>query len=370
MKRNQLQIATAWMCAYLVLMDIAVGIVLRYPTDPRNVSPSKLSQFFEYGRSVEGKLAWMTRATAAESAPVLTSGWIVDPKIRYYSDPQGSCDRPIVSVYGMSHSALLAEDMAKVDGSFVVRSAGAPGAVPSWAYAAYLADKERVHSDVVVLAVMTSGVPLIGTTSGMTSHFDSVWPYTYPRYAFSDGVLKSELPPFLSEAGYREFFYDSPRWDTYKRWLREHDKYYDPLLFRRTILDNSSIVRMIRRAYAYSSRRRRDARVFSAVDGFNVHSEEVEILKSLVVGFAEDAKKNRSVPIVYIINNLFMGDHLYRVLQPTLAAHKILFLSTHEVCPPNDPTLFEANSHFIPSKNILLAGAMMDLIKANMQRPR
>ena len=95
-------------------------------------------------------------------------------------------------------------------------------------------------------------------------------------------------------------------------------------------------------------------------------SEEIEILKSLVVSFAEDAKSSGSLPIIYLVNNVFLGDHLFKVLEPILTEHGILHLSSHQICPPDDPTLFEANSHFIPSKNILLAKAMMDLIKSHL----
>jgi hypothetical protein len=366
-KTHELRAVILWILIYLILMDVAVNIVFKYPEDPRNISPPKLSQFFEYGRSVEGKLSRMTGKTDEESAPIVGSGWIREPKIRYFSSVQDSTSHPTITVYGMSHSVMLAEDLAKVDNSFVVRSCGAPGAVPSWAYAAYISDKERLHSEAVVLAVMTRGVPLTSTTSGTTNHFDSVWPYTYPRYYSMAGNLTAVYPPFLSLAGYREYFYDPEKWNEYVDWLNQNDKYYDPLLFRKTFLDNSSIMRMVRRAYAYSSRRRKDARVYNDKDGFNAHSEEVEILKSIIVSFAEDAKRNSSLPIIYIVNNVFMGDHLYRVLEPTLASHKILYVSSHEICPPDDPTLFEANSHFIPSKNILLAEAVMELIKSNLK---
>jgi hypothetical protein len=363
---KRIYFAILWIFIYLALIDIGVNVVIRYPKDPRNISPPKLAQFFEYGRSVEGKLARMTRKTDEDSAPILSSGWILEPNIRYFSEVRDSDHHQTITVYGMSHSVLLAEDLAKVDESYVVRSCGAPGAVPSWAYAAYMSDKERQHSDVVVLAVMTRGVPLTCTTSGITNHFDSVWPYTYPRYFASDGTLISSPPPFLSLSGYREYFYDPQKWDEYEDWLSLNDKYYDPLLFRETILDNSSIVRLLRRAYAYSSRRSKDARVYNDREGFNVRSEEIEILKSLIVSFSEDAKRSSSLPIIYIVNNVFMGDHLFKVLEPTLTSHEILYVSSHEICPPDDPTLFETNFHFIPAKNILLAKAMIDLIKANI----
>jgi len=368
-EEKRLIITVLWISGYLLLIDLGINVIIPYPKDPRNVSPSTISQFFEYGRSVEGKLSRMTRKTQEESAPILSTGWLRDPRVRYFSGVPDDTSKPTITVYGMSHSVQLAEAMGKLDSSFVVRSFGAPGAVPSWSYAAYLSDKKQHHSDVVVLAISTYGVPLICTTSGTTNHFDDVWPYTYPRFLLKNGTLESVSPPFDSLIGYREYFYDPVKWRAYKEWLNIHDKYYDPLLFRRTILDQSSIVRMLRRAYAYSSQRTKKAEVYDERNGFNVNSEEVKILLSIIKNFSDDAQRDNSLPIIYIVNNLFMGDHLYRLLEQTLAAEKILSLSSHEICPPDDPRIYLPDTHFIPSKNLELAKAMMKIVRDNMKAP-
>jgi hypothetical protein len=123
---------------------------------------------------------------------------------------------------------------------------------------------------------------------------------------------------------------------------------------------------MLRRAYAYSSERKKGAGVYDDQKGFNALSDEVRILKSIMVTFSAEARRNHSLPIIYIVNNVFMGDHLYRILEPTLSAQKILFLSSHEICPPNDPRNYLPDSHFVPSKNLELAKAMIKIIRENM----
>jgi len=362
-------IAILWIGAYLAFIDIAINIAFPYPKDPRNISPSTIKQFFEYGRSIEGKLGRMTGRTEDKSSPILEAGWLQNPLIKTFSKDQAGASKPVVTVYGMSHSVQLAEDMAKIDPSLTVRSFGAPGAVPTWSYAAYLFDKEQQHSDVVVLAIMTRGVPPICTTSGLTSRFDSIWPSTYPRFFFRNGTLDSVMPPFISLSGYREYFYDSAKWKSYVQWLREYDKYYDPLLFHKTILDKSSLFRLLRRAYAYSSQRKKDAEVYDDQNGFDADSEEVKILLSIIEKFTEDARRHSSLPIVYIVNNVFMGDRLYKLVEPTLSSQKILYLSSHEICPPDDPRNYLPDSHFVPSKNLELARAMTQIISENL-RPR
>jgi hypothetical protein len=367
MKKRKLRFAPfLWISAYIIIIDIAINVIFPYPKDPRNISPSAMQHFFEYGRSVEGKLTRMTRKTNDESAPILSAGWLDDSSDKLITKNPNNPNNPVVTIYGMSHAILLAEDMARIDSSLMIRSIGAPGGVPSWSYAAYLFDKEHHHSDVVILGIMTRGVPLISTTSGATNHFDSISPYTYPRFFLSNGTLNFVLPPFISLEGYREYFYNSEKWKSYINWLHEYDKYYDPLLFKKSILDSSSIFRMLRRAYAYSMTRKHESKVYTDTRGFDAESDEVKILRSIVVEFSQTARRDNSLPIIYIVNNVFMSDRLFRILEPTLLSHNVLFLSSHDICPPNDPRNYDSTSHFIPSINLDLAKAMIRIIRENV----
>ncbi len=351
-----------WILVDLILIDLAINLIFAYPKDPRNIAPSKLQQYFEYGRSIEGKLARMTRTTDDESAPILTKGWLDD-----FDDETGIRDfgdsKPIVTVYGMSHAVILAREMAQRDDSLIIRRIGAPGGVPSWSYAAYLSDSQQRHSDVVVLGIMTRGIPLICTTSGATNHFDSVHPYTYPRFYLRNGRLEAVRPPFVSLSGYREYWYDQSKWTAYLAWLRENDKYYNRFLFNETLGDHSSIFRMLRRSIAFSMTRKMEASVYDRQSGFNPDSEEMGILRAIIVEFSQTAKRNGSIPIIYIVNNVFMSDHLFKALEPTLRSNDILYLSSHELCDPNNPKNYDSSSHFVPSINTELSKKMIRIIR-------
>ena len=362
-KRASMVSMVAWMAGYLAIIDVAVNIIFPFPRSPRSVNTPELIRFFEYGRSVEGKLARMTRTTDEESSPVLKTGWISEPRVRVVSEGTGSPDRPTITIYGMSHSVQLANDMARIDPSMPIRSVGAPGAVPSWSYSAYLSDRDRYHSGVVILAVMTKGVPYICTTSGATNHFDSVWPYTYPRLILQGDRLISIPPPFLSLDGYRANFFDPSKWQRYVDWLRIYDRHYDPVLYRRTALDHSSLFRMLRRAYAYAARRKKETRVYDDRAGFYRDSEEVKILLSMTANFAREARDRGSVPIIYLVNNLFTGRHLFELMKDTLAVNDIPYLSSHTVSNPDDPRNYLPDSHFTPEENLKLAGAMLELVR-------
>ena len=76
------------------------------------------------------------------------------------------------------------------------------------------------------------------------------------------------------------------------------------------------------------------------------------------------AREQKSIPIIYLVNNEGRGAHLYQVLKPVLEANEIPFLSTHTICPPDDPTVYTGiNSHFIPSKDQELAREIIKIIE-------
>lgn len=351
---------------YLILIDVSINIIFKYPEDPHNILPSAFQLFFEYGRSVEGKLKRMTGLTDIESAPIIKSGWIVQDQDKTEKENLSSQKKPIVTIYGMSHAVLLGQDMAKLAPDLHIRIKGAAGAVPTWSYAAYMQDRKVIHSDVVILGIMTRGVPLICTTSGAINHFDTVAPYTYPRFYLNECKLELVYPPFITLGGYREYFFDNEKWEEYKKWLKKHDKYYDPILFEKNILNKSSFLRMLRRAYAYSSYRKKERNVYDDIKGFNKDSEEVAILFQIIREFAADARKDNSIPIIYIVNNVFMGDRLFELIEPVLSGNHIPCLSSHIIVPPNDPRYYDNTSHFIPSKNRDLAREMIKIIYSSI----
>ncbi len=356
----------AWIVFYLVALDLGANAFFAYPKDPRNITPSRLQLYFEYGRAIEGKLARMTRATDEESAPIVASGWLEPSGSTQVPNGAVEGTRPVVTFFGMSHAQLLAHDVARIDDTLAVRCAAAPQAVPTWSFSAYLEDRKRRHSDVVVLTVMTQTIPLLSATAGGTLYFDGAYPYTWPRYYLEDDTLRSVAPPFLSREGYRRHFYDPMAWSRYRDWLTQHDKHYDPLLFRRSALDRSSLARLLRRSYALAIRATAQATAYDPMKGFDRTSEEARVLEALIVEFARLARRDGTIPIVFVVNNLNTSDHAFRLVEPTLSRHGIARLSSHEICPPNEPRNYLPDSHFQPPINLELARAMARLIRTSL----
>jgi len=359
-----------WIIFYLVLIDLCINVIFRYPQDPKNISPTFLQSYFDYGRSVEGKLQWMTRRTPESSAPRVSGGWLKSDKYLSLPTKASGKNEVLIALYGMSHTQCLWEAILKTDKRFLIRGFMAAGAPPNWSYAAYEYDRRRHKADVAIIGILTDTVPQITATTGMTAFFDSSFPYTFPRYTIKENKLNVAPPPFYNAKSYIEYFYDQSKWNKYRKWLSEHDKYYDAFLFQNSLLDHSAFFRLLRRAYSEREKSIRIKNVYTN-RGFNEASEEIIILKAIVKSFADSARKDGIIPIVYVVNSKGSGDHLYRALKPVFEANDIPYLSTHVICPPDDPHMYLAeNSHFIPSKDMELAAAMIKIIDEEIKKEK
>jgi hypothetical protein len=353
-----------WIILYLALIDITVNIIFKFPEDPQKQTPSFLQEYFEYGRSIEGKFQKMIRSAKLQAEPMVGYGWLRKPNNE--AQPRISTDnQTLVVVYGMSHTKLLGEAMAKLNKKYVIRNITAPGAPVGWSFTAYKEDREKHEAKIVILGIMTDNIALLGATSGATTYFDLGHPYTFPRYILKNNILNAVYPPFISEEGFKEYFNNRLKWQEYRKWLSLHDKFYEPFLFIQTLADGSSLFRIVRRAYSDAVKRKAISRIYTK-NGFTQDCEEILVLQAMVKEFAVSVRRQNRLPIVYIVNNEGRSDHLYKILQPLLETEKIPFLSTHIICPPDDPRVFTGtNSHFIPSKDIELAKKVINIIEGS-----
>src|SRR5450759_3527853 len=74
LKRHILGIVL-WTIGALILIDAAVGFAFRPPLDPRR-APSSLQRYFDYGRSIEGKLRREVGLTPEQDAAIVRAGWL------------------------------------------------------------------------------------------------------------------------------------------------------------------------------------------------------------------------------------------------------------------------------------------------------
>jgi hypothetical protein len=348
----------AWVFIGLVTIDVMINLVFAYPTDPNITNPSQFKAYFDYGRSVEGKLRRMTRADKLQTAPITLAGWY-DP-LQVEENPT-TPQKPIVTFYGMSHAVRLAFALGRVSDRFTPRIVGAPGATANWAYGAYLRDRGGGKSRAVVLALMTANLPMITTMSPMTWNIDAPMPYTADRFYVENAQLRVIHPPYTSFAQYVETFYNPSKWSAALDLFAKNDSMYNSLIMRASIFDHSSLYRLVRRAYG--QRFIRNVRRASIDQtGFRSDSEQITVARMMVHEFAAQARNDGMIPVIFLVNNLGYSDYLFQALTLTLNADKIPYVSSHSVVSPNDPRGYLPDSHFTDQVDEDLARVLVKLI--------
>jgi hypothetical protein len=350
----------AWVLVGLVVIDLLINFLLAYPSDPKATDPPRLREYFEYGRSIEGQLSRMTRADRSQTAPITLAGWYDPlPIEEFTSKPQNS----IVSFYGMSHAGRLGLALGRTSDQFTPRIVGAPAATSNWAYGAYLRDRGGGKSRAVVLAFMSANFAMSATLSAMTWTLDLPMPYTADRFYLDGDRLEVIHPPYTSFEQYVNTFYDPIKWSAARSFFAENDLMYNSFVVRASILDHSSLFRLIRRAYG--QRLLRSARR-AALDpsGFQPDSEQVKVAHAIIREFAKQVRNDGMIPVIFLVNNLGYSDLLFRALSPVLEAEHIPYLSSHTVVSPTDPRGYLPDSHFTDEVDDKLARALVEVIKS------
>lgn len=354
------------MLVWLLLIDVGINVLF-----PRSLnmdeSSGKLAQYFDYGRSIEGKLDRMVGPDVERSALIVDSGWI-DPESwrELPQSPQGDDDL-LLANYGMSFSTQVSEAMAKLDGGVTVRSVGGPSAPPNHSFAAFGADVEgRRQADVVMIGVLASSVKRMRSISGMNWTYEFPNPYTYPYYSVSQDDELVVVEPAISSADefVGAFNRRDGEWQRLQAQLMEYDSAFDPFVFYTNWMDRSAVVRLVRRGWAERARSLSEQSLFSAEDGFNAEAPEIVTLKRLLSEFTDEVRAAEQVPVVLLLNDRGYDDSLYEVLAEHVEGLDALVLSTHAIAPADDPKNFIVDGHFTDEANRKIALELQRMIRA------
>jgi hypothetical protein len=204
---------------------------------------------------------------------------------------------------------------------------------------------------------------MITTVSAMTWSFDLPMPYTTDRFYVMDNQLRVLHPPFTSFEGYVDAFYDSAKWQTTRELFAANDTMYNSFIMRASVLDHSSLFRLIRRAYAQRYMRSMRKAIFDG-NGFRSGSEQVQVARAIIREFARQARSDGIIPVIFIVNNLGYSDYLFQALRPALEKDNIPYLSSHTVVSPDDPRGYLPDSHFTDEVDDKLAAALEKIIEA------
>lgn len=357
-----------WTLIWLFVLDLGTHFLVRELTVRH--PDSALVRYFQYGRSIEGKLDETTRLPRnAPDALILAAGWL-DPAawVDLPERPEPGSDK-LLAVYGQSFAFNVSRAAVKLDGHLTFRGIGGPAAPPDHSYAAYLADTGNAHADVVIFGILASSVSHMGSMSGADWTFEHPAPFTFPHYRMRDGHLEAEAPVFTTENQFRTAFAArSTAWAAFKEQISRNDRGFDALTFDRTWLDKSQIALLMRRGWAAHSQDYNYG-IYDPAAGFRGSSEPIQVLRTMLVDLGQRTGARGQRLVVLLEQDQGYSDSLYRALGPALTAAHVEFLSTHTIFSANDPRNFQADGHYTPEANLLFARQLQAAIRGHLAKP-
>lgn len=336
----------------LIALDAAVAGVLAVAE--RQGRLGSLVQYFEYGRSVPGKIdRWRERPGIPGN--LLEVAWrddILATSREGFAAEQGD---PVVRSYGMSFVDQILQAAQEQEPGLTLDLHAGPSAPPNFTYALFQDDAaNRRAGDVVVLGILSSSVSGMAALSNRTWVFEQPAPFTYPIYQPEDGGL-IRIDPLVATLENEEALQTDPEAAAaWKHQLREDDRFYSPVTFAATWLDHSPFLRLVRRASAVDMLDGRSRAILAkpSSGGFPYR----ETLRRMVTVFADRARADGQHPVVFLIQSRDPADPNLRVLLgDVLNTHDIPSLATADHYDIRNPVGFLDDGHYTDSVNLSFA---------------
>lgn len=337
----------------LLALDVLVAASLTWAE--RSGRMGSMVSYFEYGRSVPGKLArW--QETPGTQGNLFKTAWLSQKLPESQALFEAETDTtPIIRSYGMSFVRRIMKEALQQDPTLRWDSHAGPGASPNYTYTFFHEDRaNRRPGDIVVLGLLSSSVPGMAALSNQTWNFDQPAPFTYPVYWPEGDGLRAVTPVIQSveEVG------DPARADAWQAQLAKEDGFYSRKTFGATMLDRSPFLRLVRRSLASAHIQTAERRILT--EGAYPYDE---VLRRMVRIFARVAREDGQFPVVMIIQGRGAGDaDILAQVQDTLKADAIPYLATAEHIDPRNPAVFVADGHFTAEVDKELAQAFRGLL--------
>lgn len=355
-----------WTIISIAILDIAIGWIFRPPADPQAI-PSTLQAYFDYGRSIEGKLRRMVGGSNGDDAPIIDAGWIAHDCNRSIEIPAGKLG---IEMYGNSFTNNLGLAMEKLDPHLAIEHFAGPGAPPNHSYACFVHRNETglARAPVQIFGVLAGTLRRMLTISGLTTSFELPQPFTYPRYTIgSDGRLVPHEASIQSPDDLRAALADPQKWRAFLGELAELDAFYSPEMMRANFADHSVLLKMVRRAWGQRLLRERTA-ALRPETGFSGAPEINSVLRAMLINFADRARMSGQRPLVVLFEEHGSGGVLSSMLATVLRENHIGFVATGQIVSSDDPHNFVPDGHFTPAAFSEIARATLRLLHG-MERP-
>lgn len=341
---------------FLAVFDLIVAVTLRWAEE--NGKIGSLVRYFEYGRSVPGKLAkWEEHPNTPGN--LFDVAWpseiLAASQTAFEAEDQSQ--GPVLRSYGMSFVNNIIREAQKMDPHLSWDSHGGPGAPPNFTYAVYLDDHDaRRSGDIAVLGILSSSVAGMAALSNRTWVFEQPAPFTYPVFWPEVGTGLRRVNPLVTSSEEQRNLRGNKQhaWDAQ---LREQDAFYSVKAFGAPWLDHSPFARLTRRSIVTGQIAQQTATI---LDGAYPYQE---VLKRMVADFAHSARTDGVRPLVMLIQSRDPSDpNLLEILKPVLVEENIRYFATAEHFDPRDASGFMGDGHYLPHVDKMFAQKLIALL--------
>ena len=343
--------------ALLIALDGAVALTLGWAE--RTERLGALVQYFEYGRSVPGKLArW--EADPDMPANLYETAWRSDQVAlsteRFLAETDGT--GPVIRSYGMSFVNNILSQAVDLDPTLIWDGHAGPGAPPNFTYALFEDDREnRRAGDIVVLGILSSSVPAMAALTNSTWVFEQPAPLTYPVYLPKETGLARVDPLIETPAALRAMADDDIARQAWHDQLRRRDLFFASETFGLVWADRSPFLRLVRRSLAKSHIAQTDAAILAGAYPYD------EVLERMISDFATTARADGQTPVVMLIQTRDPRDpDVLEIARPVLLRGDIPYFATAEHVDPSDPSVFLSDGHYRAAVDRFFAERLLDLL--------
>lgn len=347
----------ALMLVFLGLLDLAVSGVLRWAA--ANGRMGSVVPYFEYGRSVPGKLArWEADPNMIPN--LYDVSWspdvLTESAAGFAAEDPGA--GPVVRSYGMSFVNNILQAARDQDPGLIWDPHAGPGAPPNYTFALFEDDAaNRRAGDIAVLGILSSSVPAMAALSNRTWAFEQPAPFTYPIFRPEGDGLARIIPLVGSRAAQRALARDPQARAAWAQQLQTQDAFYAPVIFGLTWADASPFARLVRRSLAKRHVTRVETDILTGGYPYAL------VLERMVAAFARQARADGQHPVVLLVQTRGGGGpDLLATLKPVLTGQGIPYLATAEHLDLQDPSVFLPDGHYRPDLDRRLGAAFLEMI--------
>ncbi len=340
---------------FVMILDVIVAITLSWASD--NGKLGSLVQYFEYGRSVPGKLAQWERNPGAPGN-LYDVAWRSESilKSQQAFEREDTSRGPVIRSYGMSFVNNIIRQATELESEIIWDGHAGPGAPPNFTFALFQDDRHaRRPGDVAVFGILSSSISGMAALSNSTWAFEQPAPFTYPIYWPNETGLRRVEPAINSATDLRNLT-DAKR-RVWEAQLEQEDYFFGVHTFGLSWMDHSPFVRLVRRSLAASMIQETKAEVLAGDYPYE------QVLQLMVSEFARLSRADGQIPVVMLIQSRDPADpDIFEIVRPVIEQGNIPYLATVEHFDPRDASGFLGDGHYVEAVDRLFAEHFLVLL--------